>query len=208
MLSLSFTGNTGLQQRLQHAPDGTHLDPRRSGGVRGAERQPRTSAAPLKANGVWDLPDCTPPTRRQGRRRDPQRLAAVGPVHRRRPGNRYDLSFSYNANGGNKNLTGSPDYGARDPLRRRSGHGLLEQPVPRSSTASVTGPGYGSIGSGIGPQHPAGCADHTTDLADRPQHPLRRRASAPVPAGRVQRVQHGRHQRPSDAGPVTTARPT
>ena len=28
-------------------------------------------------------------------------------------GNRYDLNYSYNSNGANLNLTGSPDYGAR-----------------------------------------------------------------------------------------------
>ena len=38
-------GNTGLQQRLQHAAGRHHLDPRRSGRVRKAEREPRLAAA-------------------------------------------------------------------------------------------------------------------------------------------------------------------
>ena len=62
-LGLSLKGNTGLQQRLQHAPDGTISLRADQAAVRGAEREPRTSSGTsLKANAVWDLPDCRTPS--------------------------------------------------------------------------------------------------------------------------------------------------
>ena len=50
-------------------------------------------------------------------------------------GETYDLGYSYQNNGGNQNLTGSPDFGARIVLHRRSGLRLLERPVHASSTS-------------------------------------------------------------------------
>ena len=49
-------------------------------------------------------------------------------------GQAYDLTYNYQNNGGNVNLTGSPDYGARIVFTRRSGERLLERSVPCSST--------------------------------------------------------------------------
>ncbi len=44
-------------------------------------------------------------------------------------GTRYDLSYSYQSNGASRNITGSPDYGARIVYIGRSGWRLLGQPV-------------------------------------------------------------------------------
>ena len=45
----------------------------------------------------------------------------------------YDLGYSYNANGGNVNLTGSPDYGARIVYVGDPGSGCSDN-SSRSST--------------------------------------------------------------------------
>ena len=80
---MSFKGNTGLQQRLQHAADGTHLAPCRPGGVREAEREPRSPSARHQGElGVGPAAHAGP---RADRRGDHQRLAAVRCSHRRRP---------------------------------------------------------------------------------------------------------------------------
>jgi hypothetical protein len=77
----------------------------------------------------------------------------------------YDLSYSYNANGSNKNLTGSPDYGARIVYVGDPGSGCSDNQYGQFNTAAVTGPTYGSVGLVSGRNLLRGCADKTVDLA-------------------------------------------
>jgi hypothetical protein len=77
----------------------------------------------------------------------------------------YDLSYSYNANGSNKNLTGSPDYGARILYVGDPGSGCSDNQYGQFNTAAVTGPTYGSVGLESGRNIMRGCADKTVDLA-------------------------------------------
>ena len=50
-------------------------------------------------------------------------------------GEAYDLELQLQNNGGNVNLTGSPDFGARIVYVGDPGQRLLERPVPASSTS-------------------------------------------------------------------------
>ena len=78
----------------------------------------------------------------------------------------YDLGYSYNTNGGAKNLTGSPDYGTRASSTRVTPARAARTTSTRSSTLNaVTGPGYFSTGLESGRNILLGCADHTVDLA-------------------------------------------
>ena len=166
MLSLSFTGNTGLLQRLQHARRRHRLDPRRSGGLRGAEQAAEPPAAPrqgqlgLGSAGLQDRQ--TRPARSSARSINDWQVSGLFTGG---SGNRYDLGYSYNTGGGNVNLTGSPDYGARIVIVGDPGKGCSSNQFTQFNTAAVTGPTYNSVGLESGRNYMIGCPDHTTDLA-------------------------------------------
>ncbi len=160
---ISFKGNTGLQRRLVHAPDGTislRADQAQYEKLNeNLDRRPHI----LKANAVWDLPKSP---------------AALGPivgavlndwqlsgVLSAGSGPAYDLGYSYNNNGSNKNLTGSPDYAARILYVGDPGSGCSDNQYGQFNTAAVTGPTYGSVGLESGRNIMRGCADKTVDLA-------------------------------------------
>ena len=67
-------------------------------------------------------------------------------------GNRYDLGFSYNTAGGAVNLTGSPDYGARIKLHRRTDDGCSGNQYKQFDTSIVAGPDLQQRRPGVGPQ--------------------------------------------------------
>jgi Carboxypeptidase regulatory-like domain/TonB-dependent Receptor Plug Domain len=165
VLSLSFTGNTGLTQRLQHNADG-------SVSIRADQAQYEDLMSQLnlqrhlvKANWVWNLPKL--PSKNSA-------MKAVGFVvndwqlsglFTGGSGNRYDLGYSYQNAGGSVNLTGSPDYGARIVYTGDPGKGCSSDQFRQFNTTAVAGPTYGSVGLESGRNVMTGCPDHTTDLA-------------------------------------------
>jgi hypothetical protein len=159
---ISFKGNTGLQWRLQHNPDGTfqlrsdQADYEKLNEK--LDRRPHT----ILANGVWDLPDVHSLGNVTGYILNGWRLAGVW---RAGSGAAYDPSFSYNANGGSVNLTGSPDYGARIVYVGDPGSGCSKDPYKQFNTSAVTGPTYGSVGLESGRNILRGCFDNRTDAA-------------------------------------------
>ncbi len=160
---ISFKGNTGLQKRLQHAPDGTislRADQAQYEALmENLDRRPHI----LKANAVWDLP------------KSPQALGPVvgailndwqlSGVLSAGSGTAYDLGYRYNSNGSNKNLTGSQDYGARIVYVGDPGSGCSDNQYAQFNTAAVTGPTYGSVGLESGRNLLRGCPDKTVDMA-------------------------------------------
>jgi hypothetical protein len=160
---ISFKGNTGLQKRFQHAPDGT-ISLRADQAqyeklMETLDRRPHI----LKANAVWDLP------------KSPSALGPVvgailndwqlSGVLSAGSGPAYDLGYSYNRNGSSKNLTGSQDYGARIVYVGDPGSGCSDNQYAQFNTAAVTGPTYGSVGLESGRNLLRGCPDKTVDLA-------------------------------------------
>src|SRR5262249_9675590 len=163
---ISFVGNTGLQQRLQHAPAGT-ISVRSDQTPyeelnRNLDRRPHY----LKANAVWDLPNVhatgNGASRAIGQILNDWRIAGVLTAG---SGTTYDLSCSYNNSGSNVNLTGSPDYGARIVYLADPGSGCSDNQYAQFNTAAVTGPGYGSLGLESGRNVLRSCPDRTVDLA-------------------------------------------
>ena len=165
VLSLSFKGNTGLTQRLQHAADGSVSIRADQADYEKLLQDLNLQRHLMKANFVWDLPKL--PTSNTG-------LKVAGLIvndwqlsglFTAGSGNRYDLSYSYNANGGNQNLTGSPDYGARIVFVGDPGKGCTSNQFNQFNVASVTGPTFNSVGLESGRNVMIGCPDHTLDLA-------------------------------------------
>jgi len=165
-LGISLTGNTQLQKRLQHDYS--------TGAVSIRDDQAKYEELnknldnrrhTLKANWVWDMPDV---------KSENTALRAVGYVVNdwqlsgiltAGSGGHYDLGFSYQNDGSNKNLTGSPDYGGRIKFVGDPGKGCSSNQYAQFNTASVVGPSYFSDGLESGRNIMQGCADRTVDLA-------------------------------------------
>ena len=165
VLSLSLKGNTGLQKRLQHAADGTVSVRADQGAYEKLLEDLNLQRHLLKANFVWQLPRIPTPNaglRAAGLILNDWQLSGLFTAG---SGNRYDLGYSYQNNGGNVNLTGSPDYGARIKYVGDPGSGCSSNQYNQFNVASVTGPTYNSLGMESGRNILVGCPDHTLDLA-------------------------------------------
>ena len=80
-------------------------------------------------------------------------------------GGAYSLGYSYQSNGSNVNLTGSPDFGARVVLTGNPGSGCSSNQFAQFNTAVVTGPTYGSIGEESGINYLRGCSTQVADAS-------------------------------------------
>ena len=80
-------------------------------------------------------------------------------------GTPYSATFSYQNGGGNVNLTGSPDFGAPHPDRRRSGLRLQQQPVRPVQRRAFQGPLVGSTGLESSNNYLVGCFQSALDLS-------------------------------------------
>jgi hypothetical protein len=164
-LTLSQTGNTGLQKRLVHAPDGTISISPDQAAYEDLLSNTGLRRHIIKANAVWDLPDIHAESgamRAIGYLANDWQLSGVLTAG---SGSPYDLGFSYQNDGGNVNLTGSPDYGARIIYTGDPGSGCSDNQYAQFNVHAVTGPGYGSTGLESGRNLLTGCPDHTVDLA-------------------------------------------
>jgi hypothetical protein len=161
--SISWKGNTGLVKRLVHAPDGSISI--RSDQDQYEKLNEDLARIPhvLKANAVWDLPSVPSGFGRVGAAllNDWQ----LSGVFSAQSGNPYDLTYSYENNGSNKNLTGSQDYGARIVYLGDAGSGCSSNQYGQFNRAAVTGPTNNSVGLESGRNLMRACPDKTTDIA-------------------------------------------
>ena len=164
-LSLSFTGNTALVRRFVHNPDGSLSVRSDQADYEKKLDQLNLQRHLVKANWVWDLPDW---------KGDSGAAKAVGYIindwqlsglFTGGSGNRYDVGYSYQAAGGNVNITGSPDYGGRVAINGDTGKGCSSDQYLQFNTAAFSGPQYNSVGMESGRNYMVGCPDHTVDLA-------------------------------------------
>jgi hypothetical protein len=166
-LALSLKGNTGTQKRLEHQPDGTITVRADQGAYEDLMEDLHPQRHVLKANGVWDMPDLNTSGSGAAKKTvgyivNDWQLSGVLTAN---SGSRYDLSYSYQSNGASKNLTGSPDYGARIVYLGDPGSGCSDNQYSQFNVNSVTGPGYNSLGLESGRNLLANCADKTVDLS-------------------------------------------
>ena len=171
-LGLSLKGNTGLQSRLQHAADGTislRADQAQY------EKQNENLALQrhvIKSFAVWDIPGAP---RKAGRiggylLNDWQisgvlTAGSANHVNTDQPGGRYDLTYNFQNEGAQVNLTGSPDYAAKIVYIGDPGSGCSNDPYRQFNAAAVAAPKYGSVGLESGRNILGGCPDHTVDFA-------------------------------------------
>jgi hypothetical protein len=164
-LGLSFKGNTGLQKRLQHAPDGTITIRADQADYEKLNEMLNLQRHVLKANAVWDLPNLHASSAGAKALSYIVNDWQVSSVFTTNSGSRYDLGFQYQNNGGAVNLTGSPDYNGRVLLTGDLGSGCASDQYRQFAAVAVTGPAYRSVGLESGRNYLVGCPDHTLDLS-------------------------------------------
>ena len=77
----------------------------------------------------------------------------------------YDITYTYQSNGANVNITGSPDYAGKIVYVGDPGSGCSDNQYGQFNTSAVAGPTYGSVGLESGRNILRGCPDKTVDLA-------------------------------------------
>ena len=76
-------------------------------------------------------------------------------------GSAYTVGFNYQNGGGNVNLTGSPDYGARVRVVGDPGSGCSSDPLQQFTTSAFQGPTFNSVGLESGADYLRGCFTST-----------------------------------------------
>jgi hypothetical protein len=165
-LGLSLKGNTGLVKRLQHAADGTISVREDQDEYEKQNEMLNLQRHVAKVNAVWDLPDLSlsagAARRLVGHLLNDWQLSGVFTGH---SGNRYDLGYSFQSNGANRNLTGSPNYAARIVYLGDPGSGCTDNQYAQFDVASVTAPRTGSVGLESGRNLLIGCPNKVVDLS-------------------------------------------
>ncbi len=165
VLSLSYTGNTGLVQRLQHGADGSVSVRADQAEYEKLLNQLNLQRHLVKANWVWDLPDYKASSGAGHIVGAVVNDWQVSGLFTGGSGNRYDIGYSYQNGIGNQNITGSPDYGGRVVILGDTGKGCSSNQFAQFTTAAFQGPNYNSVGLESGRNYMVGCPDYTTDLA-------------------------------------------
>ena len=158
---------------------------------------PACSGTSSRPTSVWDLPDVHGSG---GAMRVLQALVndwQLSAIFTGGSGARYDVSYVYQNNGANVNITGSPDYAGRVVINGDTGSGCSNDRFSQFKTAAFSGPLPGSVGLESGRNYLVGCADKTTDLAIARTFRLGGGRTAQLRARDVQRVQRPRATTPA-----------
>ena len=159
---LSFTGNTGLQKRLEHLPDGSIQVRADQAEYERLNQDLGGRPHYLKAHAIWALPKVPQAFGRAvGLVLNDWQLASVLTAASGTP---YDLGFSYQGIG-NVNMTGSPDYAARIVYTGDPGSGCSSDQYRQFNVDAVRGPSFGSVGLESGRNIMRGCAERIVDLS-------------------------------------------
>ena len=160
---LSFTGNTGLQQRLQHNPDGSITVRADQAEYEKLNENLGGRTHWVSANAIWSLPHVPQSFGRVvGLILNDWRLAGILTMGSGEP---YDLGFSYQGGIGNTSLTGSPDYAARLIYTGDPGSGCSSDQYRQFDVTKVQGPTYNSVGLESGRNILRDCATKLVDIA-------------------------------------------
>ena len=175
-LGLSLKGNTGLQSRFQHAADGTISLRADQEAYEKLNENLALQRHVIKSYAAWELPDAPAALGRVGQYLlSDWQLSGVltagsayqpaAPQTNNQTNGRYDLTYQFQNNGANVNLTGSPDYAAKLGFRGDIGSGCSDDQYRQFNTAAVVAPTYGSVGLESGRNLFGGCPNKTVDLA-------------------------------------------
>ena len=185
-LSFGFNDTIGLSDtqqagvRLQHNPDGSYFirdDQAEADRLLGNNNPVRNV---LRANFIWDMPDIKSTQsglkaiglvlndwQISGIWSGARRGAGVGAGNVNIPSGAYTVGFNYQNGGGNQNLTGSPDYGARVFVIGDPGNGCSDDLLAQFNTSAFRGPAVGSVGLESGNDYLKACFISALDVAIR-----------------------------------------
>ncbi len=202
-LGLSNTGTAGNPVRLQHNADGSYVIRPDQAEADELLKDLGLQRHIIKGNIVWDLPDVS------GADGGMRVIAAIvndwqlSGILTAGSGAPYSVGFSYSGGAvgnGNQNLTGSPSYAPRILITGDPGSGCSDNQYAQFNTSAFSVPvasaSNPSLGLESGQNYLHGCFDKTIDLALARNFRIGWQPDPPVPTGSVQRVQHGRVQRP------------
>ena len=165
VLSLSFTGNTGLIKRQIHNADGSISERPDQAEYEELNKDMGNRRHLLKANFLWDLPDLhgsSDAMKAVGLLINDWQLSGIFTAGSGTP---YDISYSYQNGGSSVNLTGSPSYPAMIRIVGDPGKGCSDDQYRQFDVTAFAGPQTGSLGLESGRNYMAGCPDHTLDLS-------------------------------------------
>jgi hypothetical protein len=162
--SISLYDKQNSNARLQHAPDGS-FSYRADQAEADALFQTDPVVHTMKGNFIWDLPDLR--SSRSGLRAlglivNDWQLSGIWTGSTAAP---YQIGFNYQNGGGNVNLTGSPDYGARVRVVGEPGSGCSSDIHRQFNTAAFQGPLVNSVGLESGNNYVKGCFQSVLDLS-------------------------------------------
>jgi hypothetical protein len=163
-LTLRNNGNLFSPVHLKHNADGTFSDDPTQAATDAVVSNAGIRRNLVKVNFVWDLPDVEASS---GLGKIVAAAAngwQLSGVYSGGPLSQYDAFYSYQSNGQNVNLTGSPNYPARIKVVGDTGGGCDSQ-YAQFNASAFQGPGYNSVGNESGSNLLNGCNDHTLDLA-------------------------------------------
>ena len=164
-LGIRNTGDIASVVHLQHNADGTITDAPDQAALDELLSNAGVRRHLIKGNFVWNLPQMS------GSNGAAKMLEAVANgwqlsgVFTGGTGAQYDATFSYQTNGANVNLTGSPNYPARIKVIGDPGSGCSSDQYKQFNVAAFQGPTYNSIGNESGNNLLTGCWDKTLDLS-------------------------------------------
>ena len=162
---ISLLGNTGLVQRYQHAADGT-ISLRSDEAAYEALNQNLSTAQPnyFVGNAVWSIPGIAGKGRLVHALTNDWQVSSVLTLASGLP---YTPGYSYNSNGSNVNITGSPDWGGKVVINNPSalGSGCSGNTYGEFNASDIAGPTYGSVGMESGRNYLHYCPTTQLDMS-------------------------------------------
>ncbi len=165
VVGLRFTGNNLSPQYLVHNGSKVSLAPDQKANDKLLSNAGNRRHI-IRLNGVYEFPEFSSGSSGTGKV-----LAAllngwqVSGVVNAQSGTRYDVTYSYQSNGTNVNLTGSPNYKARIKGIGDPGSGCSSNQYQQFNPAAFQGPAYYSIGNESGASLLGGCFEQTVDMS-------------------------------------------
>jgi hypothetical protein len=164
-LSLKDDGTTGVPVRLQHAADGSWSVRADQAEFNELMKNQGLRRHVVSANFVWDLPDVATGDGARGVLASLVNDWMLSGVFTGGSGEAYDVTYRYQREGNNVNLTGSPHYPARIVINGDLGSGCSSDRFRQFDTSVFSGPLPGSLGLESGRNYLSRCPTRIMDFS-------------------------------------------
>ncbi|HVW09433.1 MAG TPA: TonB-dependent receptor [Bryobacteraceae bacterium] len=159
---ISATGNTGLVQRYTETAPGVLVLRSDEAAYEALNNTLDRRPHYLKMNTTWAVPGIRTMGSFVHQLTGDWQLSGVLTAT---SGTAYNLSYTYQTNGSNVNITGSPDFAGNVVMASGIGSGCSTNQFGQFSEASVTGPTYNSVQMESGRNQLRGCPTDNVDTA-------------------------------------------